>query len=505
MVEAAVYERVQSFNHCGQVTSERWDLNNRSFKVDSEGKLQVLSRYSTGDVWEDAEKAAASGKQRFAVELCQFRDGKVFDKEGKEVALNKPLAADCFKDSDLAMAWGADKGDRQGRRLIIQRDTSIDDRAARYLADPGAPLRADDAYLSPSAADRFPPYGSEDNIKSPSDKVVPTFTGQRTQVREWTTTVDRCGRSCLSTHETFKNIANADGKLVTVDGSGENPQPLDLKRHGITHLRMHEGRFYNADSGAEVTINYKIDPAQLEGRPFFEFRGAGRDSNHYFITEGLPPGQAVEQKQLVRSECIRDGSGVSHKERVYSVARSIVAAEAATKHYTLSADGSSLAGFEAVKDGETHPEHGTLRFVFKPEGKDQIRVYEKKGYEDSTWTFLHRDDQVKSFIDCRGCQFNTATTNWVKNDQMKVKGEILPYDEYNPPALDPSLIPELDPATRRKKMHDSSNDPELSLPIGDPFSRATDRAPTTAEDQRAQIASLSLPASGGRIRRAALG
>ena len=499
-VEAAVYERVQS--GCGQTAAERWDLNNRQFKLDNDGKLQVLSRYSTGDLWEDAEKAGANGKQRFAVELCTFRDGKVFDKAGKEVALNKPLSEESFKDSDLAMAWGADKGDRQGRRLIIKRDP-VDDRAARYLADP------EPATLSPSAADAFPAFGSPDTQKSPSDRLapyeepaspsdrpVPKLVATRTQLREWTATVDRCGRTCISTHERFHAIANDGGRLVTLDAAGENPKPLDLKRHGISHLRMHEGRFYNAESGAEVSLNHKIDPAQLEGRAFFEFRGVGHDTNHYFITEGLPPGQAVEQKQVVKTECLRDSSGGFHQERVYSVTRGIVPEDTVQKKYELSADGAQLSGFEAVKDGETHPEHGTLRFVFKPEGKDQIRVYEKRGYEESSWTFLQRDDQVKTGLDCHGCHYKTATTNWVKNDQMSVKSEVVPYDEYSPPAIDPSF--------RRPTLNfDPSTEPEINLDSGDPFSRSSSsRSPIRSADiiraERAQLATLTLPMNGAR-------
>ena len=495
-VEAAVYERVLS--SCSPNASERWDLNNRQFKLDAEGKLQVLSRYSTGDVWEDAEKATANGKQRFAVELCTYRDGKVFDKSGKEVTLNKPLSEESFKDSDLAMAWGADKGDRQGRRLIIQRDP-VDDRAARYLADP------EPATLSPSAADLYPSYSSGQNDPSPSDRPVPNvepaspsdrpapqLVSTRTQLREWTATVDRCGRTCLTAQERFHNIANDEGRLVTLDAAGGNPTPLDLKRHGITHLRMHEGRFYNADSGAEVTINYKIDPAQLEGRPFFDFRGVGRDSTHYFITEGLPAGQAIEQKQLVRTECLRDPNGNSHPERVYSVTRAVVPAAHAEKQFTLSADGSRLSGFEAVKDGETHPEHGTLRFVFKPEGKEQIRVYEKRGYEESSWTFLQRDEQVRTGLDCHGCHYKTATTSWVKNEQMAVKGEpvkeeIVPYDEYNPPAL------EL-PFKRPTLNSDPSTEPEIDFSAGDPFSLKSPSRSST------KLARLTLPASPARAK-----
>ncbi len=482
-MEAAVYERTQSCEG-GRPGPERWDLNIRQFKLDEEGKLLVRSRYSTGDVWEDAEKATANGKSRFAVELCTYRDGKVYDKEGKEVATRKPITDESFKDADLAMAWGSDQGDRQGRRLLIRRD----DRAARYLNDPEP--------LSPSAADLYPAYGDPNNERSPSDlvipnnqpspsdKVAPALAPQRTQLREWTATVDRCGRTCLCASDSFHLVANDNGRLVTVDSAGENAKPLDLKRHGITHLRMHEGKFFSADTGAEVKINYRIDPAQLEGRPFFEFRGVGRDSTHYFITEGLPADQTISQQQVVRSESLRGADGVFRQERVYSLEQRVVAADSAVKQYKLSEDGMKLAGFEAVKDGETHPEHGILRFVFKPEGKEQIRVYQKRGYESDSWTFLQRDDQVKNVLDCNGCHYKTATTNWVKTEQMKVKEEVMPYDEYNPPALDP--------ARRRPSLnYDATPEPEIDFNAGDPFSQSSGTRLKRAE--RTQVAALTLP------------
>ena len=469
VIETQVYERTPTFNRCSQQTGADWHCFNRVFRLSGEGKLEIQMRDNCGRTfWQDPATLTVAGKERFAIRQCTYRDGKVYDSAGKEVEVRTAVDESAFGNRTFALAWGADSGSLKGHRLII--------------------TKATEPPLSRSAAD----IGPDAAIKSPSDLpyTEPARVNHQTiSICEQILVQNRCGRCHYAWRNVGMRVGYEDGKFVSVGADEKASGAFDLKRYGLRHLNFHEGHCYDAQTGKEVHLQTPLTAQQLAGKAFAECRGA--DGSRCLVTEGIPAGKSVDFSQLSVPETFRDARGCCYQGHVYSLHRALVdSGTETTKQYKLSDDQKTLEKFTPVppgKDGsvETHPELGILRFTYRTNGDELIRVYEKpgtRGYEDtpSTWTIARRDDR------CTLVQTNCGTqkhykTSWVADPNLTVTTA---YDEYNPPARLPSQA-------SAEKLPDTDLWDETTDPFAQPSVKTT---PKLRDDPPADEV---LPADGG--------